>query len=42
MSALEFMFLSLIVPSELLIADTIALAAGMIVVGIGSFGGIKQ
>ena len=35
--ALGFLFFPLIVPAELLFADTIALAAGMIVAGIGTF-----
>ena len=35
--ALGFLFFPLIVPAELLFADTIALAAGMIAAGIGTF-----
>ena len=35
--ALGFLFFPLIVPAELLFADTIALAAGMVVAGIGTF-----
>ena len=35
--ALGFLFFPLIIPAELLFADTIALAAGMVVAGIGTF-----
>lgn len=35
--ALGFLFFPLIVPAELLFADAVALAAGMVVAGIGTF-----
>ena len=37
LTALGFLFFPLIVPAEILLADTIALAGGMIVAGVGIF-----